>query len=847
MAKKQTNSSEKEEHAINPNTPIQLEGVTVTAEAPTWVKYKQEWEKANPFNIDKYVEGRFNNPVGREAIKKIDQKGWKKQLREEGLLRRYNATMDYVGEQLVKNKPQGKLSRSEWLNQMSDKEEEIIKRNPKYQSSLWVDTKRGLTSLVEGNPLQTFRNILNSSDYTNREKREILKDYVNHPIMSKLGDLTKVLNPLTVPAKMVQSTYKNNYSFTDALKGKKNNAGIGEDIVTDPLNFVGAGLLGKLSKVDKVIDATKVGSKVLNKTDDVVKNIVEEAIPILKKENIYQPSVPFKIEQPTTNTLQLKSTMMGSPIEKQLSKDGMLSINSLQAHLKNPSTSIADRKIIQKVLDEKFAGQLKINYNDFRKAVSDELIPLEKNFDYKFSNYGINKLGYSGAKRESIEESIEQGKRSVADAFSKRNTSSGSRDDVETALEDLRAYQKLLSKTPKENISIVYSNKDKFGLGSTDHFENTGTLGHSRILVSDEEPDIMHILEQQSDYYQKDKYSELLANKKEAIDGGYDQNVIQSWTKKVEDYEKGQINPIQKELLGKTHQERLLQENVAYAAKNGQTKMRYPTPETAAKIQGYEKQISPNRNWGIIHNELQDLRAGKITHKDQLHRDTKSFITSEGDIGLVRGGNGAFEDTPLNEVVNQLESKNLFELAKNKKDIPYIEFSEPTYSTEYQTILKKYNDNPKMVKKVLGQDTRTVTDAKGNTWFEFDIPEAFRKGKAEIKALSTIGAVATGAVATGKTTINNETKYAQGGNMKYTSQFKQGGNIKVLSKGGNDKQIYQLGKPLNIYDREYFKKQGENTKYTSQFKLGGAAKILQTGGTSPNPWFKERGQKNNNK
>ena len=38
-----------------------------------------------------------------------------------------------------------------------------------------------------------------------------------------------------------------------------------------------------------------------------------------------------------------------------------------------------------------------------------------------------------------------------------------------------------------------------------------------------------------------------------------------------------------------------------------------------------------------------------------------------------------------------------------------------------------------------------------------------------------------------------------------------------------------------------------NINYTSQFKLGGSAKILQTGGTSPNPWFKERGQKNNNK
>lgn len=231
--------------------PIELDEVTVTAEAPEWVKYRKEYVKNNPFNIDEYVENRFNNPVGREVIEKIDSEGWRKKLRQEGLEKRYNDAMDYVGEQLVKNKPQGDLSRAEWLNQMSDKEEELIKRNPKYQSSLWADTKRGLTSLVEQNPLQTFKNILNSSDYTNREKQEMLKDYADHPVMSKLGDAAKILNPLTVPSKMVQSAYKDDYSFTDALKGKKNNAGIVEDIVTDPLNLVGLGIWGKLSKANK--------------------------------------------------------------------------------------------------------------------------------------------------------------------------------------------------------------------------------------------------------------------------------------------------------------------------------------------------------------------------------------------------------------------------------------------------------------------------------------------------------------------------------------------------------------------------------------------------------------------
>jgi len=241
-----------------------LKEATVAAEAPQWLKYKREYEKNNPKSdyINQYLDP-FARSLGNTETnypKRLDNEYEEKSL-------------DYVSEQLIKNKPQGKHSRAEWLNQMSDKEEELIKRNPKYQSSLWADTKRGLTSLVEQNPLQIFQNILNSSDYTNREKQEMLKDYVDHPVMSKLGDTTKILNPLTIPSKMVQSTYKDDYSFTDALKGKKNNAGIVEDIVTDPLNLVGVDLAGKLSKVDKAIDATKVGSKVLNKTDDVLSKI----------------------------------------------------------------------------------------------------------------------------------------------------------------------------------------------------------------------------------------------------------------------------------------------------------------------------------------------------------------------------------------------------------------------------------------------------------------------------------------------------------------------------------------------------------------------------------------------
>ena len=77
-----------EEPVINPNNPIELHEITVKAEAPTYIKYKQAWEKENPFDINKYVEDRFNNPVGREAIKRINEKAWKETLRQEGLKKR---------------------------------------------------------------------------------------------------------------------------------------------------------------------------------------------------------------------------------------------------------------------------------------------------------------------------------------------------------------------------------------------------------------------------------------------------------------------------------------------------------------------------------------------------------------------------------------------------------------------------------------------------------------------------------------------------------------------------------------------------------------------------------------
>ena len=720
-----------------------LKEVTITAEAPEWLKYKREYEKTNPKS--NYINNHltpFAKSLGNTKTnypKRLDDEYEQKSL-------------DYVSEQLVKNKPQGKLSRAEWLNQMSDKEEELIKRNPKYQSSLWADTKRGLTSLIEQNPLQTFQNILNSSDYTNREKQEMLKDYNNHPVMSKLGDATKILNPLTVPSKMVQSSYKDDYSFSDALKGKKNNAGIVEDIVTDPLNLVGVGLVGKLSKTDKIIDATKVGSKVLNKLDDVVKPAISIADDVTKQ--TYKTT--WQLEE--LPGLHLKSTMTDGAISKIIEpKTGLVNVEQALAIIGKESGGADKVALIKQGLGETLPN--KMGYNEFRKVVQDQLIPLERQFSEHSSNYGIGALGYPSPKRSSYKAAITHANiekekilqivkeyegylknpNKYKKAFSYDSVLSKTNDEllpqIKSTLDDYKQRlvdtERQISQSmeemkllPLENQTLILGNKSKFGRGSSAHANPDETLGHIHFLRNAETPDVLTVTQIQSDAFQGthrimpkntsnatalerqkkslQRMEELQERNKSVLNKmkteGVDEaglSVQEYQIKQFEDIVKAQEqsnlfkkadieNFTQKQLLDKNHQERYLQELVDYAGKRGDiNKVRVPTSETAAKVQGY----------------------------------SKNTATGMDEMGLP---------------------------------------TELGYSKEHQTILKKYSEQPKTIKKLFGVEPNLVTDSKGNTWYEFDIPKKFKEGKGEIKALTTVGAIGTGVALSNQSKNKNE-------------------------------------------------------------------------------------------
>jgi hypothetical protein len=699
-----------------------LPEVQVQAQAPSWVKHKKQYVKDNPFNIDTYVQQRYDNPVGREAIKKIDETGWKKELRAEGLQKRYSGVMDYVGEQLVKEKPQGKLSRAEWLNQMSDKEEELIKRNPKYQSSLWADTKRGLTSITEGNLTHTFKNILSSPDFSNREKREMLKDYIDHPAMSQLGDLAKVLYPLTVPSKVVQSAYRNDYSTVDALKGKKNKAGVLEDIATDPLNLVGIGIWNKLSKagkfnkLDEAYDAVKGLSKKeqLSKLTELASSTNDMTIPATPKKQWQPQELPG---------LHLKSTMEGEAISKIVEpKTGLINTEQALAIIAKEADGKDKVAIVKQVLGENIPK--KMDYNEFRKLIQDELIPLEKEFNPSGNSaYGLINLGYKILKPRSAPTFLER-----------------AADILDTPIGDL--FKKKIKETNPllENRTLILSNESKFGRGSSAHTNPEETLGHIHFLRDIEAPDVLTVTQIQSDAFQgkhvimpktldeaKAKLEVTRAKLESVKQSNSDKSILKNLEKEEKLARLAVENFTQKQLLGKNHQERYLQELVNYAAaRKDVSKIRLPTVETAAKVQNYK------RRENSVVRELEDFKKGKFSHFYDLSQEARKFITVDSKIPSHYVIDNKIIHRSLDEIISDFEKSPIF--AENLEKLKGLS----SYAESHQTILKKYKDQPKTIKKLFGQEPTIVTDNKGNTWYEFDIPEKFKKGKGEIKAYNVL-------------------------------------------------------------------------------------------------------------
>lgn len=478
----------------------------------------------------------------------------------------------------------------------------------------------------------------------------------------------------------------------------------------------------------------------------------------------------------------LKSLMRGNPLEKQLSKNGTVNVNNVRA-LANKGSKV-EQAVIDKVLSSReFAGQKSIDYNKFRKAVQDELITYERTPDTRFENYGMENLhvnanldgwapnriaaeGFIEAHPELNYMSDEQGR--IYESVIRDEPGLGRiyeygklvDNDVLEKIEP-NWFDKFSPKAPELNTYTFSSPRIPNGSGK--HY-NPNTLGHSRTYVTTDEPDVLHVMESQSDWAQEGKVSKNAAYVKERMKKhpgtedepdswlSYAKEKIKLREEEVESLEKmletgisenGEklephaIKQIKEELLpaskkrlaeaksrfyGPTPQEiylsdnftsRQIQENLRYAAEKGQKKMRYPTRETAAKIEGY-----PERE-AYFDASGKDVTAdGPVyTYGEDVDRRIAEINNRIDYLESEPGGEEAMAEYSnlLGERMRLLQGEAKLKPGITKKTV-----------YDYEDILRKYTEFPKQYQKLFkGADVRIVTDPKGNTWYEVDVPDNY--------------------------------------------------------------------------------------------------------------------------
>jgi hypothetical protein len=282
------------------------------------------------------------------------------------------------------------------------------------------------------------------------------------------------------------------------------------------------------------------------------------------------------------------------------------------------------------VLNTQFKNAKIIDYNDFRKSVQTKLIQLKKQSDHRYQSYGIDRLGFN--KSETVH-------------------------------------------TPSKEINTktyVFSSDD-IPKGHSQHYDNN-VLMHSRTFTDPKDPNILYIMENQSDWSR--------------------------FTSKTN-------NSNHEQYLKKNFDERLIHENIKIALENKQNVLRFPTSETAAKIQGFkkEKRVEVDES---VNNQISELdnKIGELWEKYFNSGDPRAS-SSEGSVML----NGINELFP--------EYKTIDETLKKLKDSKY------DYFDEMKSVLKKYSDFPKLWKKLFKTDVKIVQDSKNNSWYEVKVPDDY--------------------------------------------------------------------------------------------------------------------------
>ena len=449
---------------------------------------------------------------------------------------------------------------------------------------------------------------------------------------------------------------------------------------------------------------------------------------------------PYSIE--TLPGYHISSLQRGNVLEKQLSKAGTVSLKSIQGVINNPNTPKVDKYILKQLVNN-HNGEKVMDYNTLRREAQ-EFIPKYNRVPQKlFADYGGRALGLTDNS-------------SIDELYLARNLPEKYWDELKdfnrkdlSAFDEIDAKELYLYDHPEvfdKFKGILSARKPTY---NTFTFESPGftgnrrhyrgqPVGHSRTYTIADEPNVLHVMESQSDWAQhhpgvrailtqreldahglnvlnrllKDKYpndikkaTNMFNQGRQVNEADFSDDFINAVRKLPElkmpseevirrAVSRSGTFSIEKRMVD-TYLQRQLQENMLYGAKQGKTLMRYPTPETAAKIEGYPK--------GTLTPEYQELEQ---EYNDVVRRVSSAF------------GVKGYKDTP-----EGIKNYDLMRFLVNKMRGLRATNSHVTYAPEHQTILKKYSEFPTMFGKLFkGQQVRNVTDKLGNTWYEVDIP-----------------------------------------------------------------------------------------------------------------------------
>lgn len=294
----------------------------------------------------------------------------------------------------------------------------------------------------------------------------------------------------------------------------------------------------------------------------------------------------------------------------------------------------------------------------------------------------------------------------------------------------------------KENI---YQSPIKTSAGDV-HFMRSNVpnyFAHTRIEEM-ADAKIRRVIEVQSDLYQKGNLErEKISPSQELIDmekAHAEGKISTAEFRKAEDnfYGKRQQELSKLEPYRNTWQDRIIREEIKQAAKDGKTKLLFPTGETAMKIEG----LGSSSDWRISVNlgerltdNTQKLSIENIKVGQEISNLQNNMTIGDQWIITDVLGNGKFKAVPLKDFENSLEG---VEGLTHKEQIDYARHHTPQAfdNTETFDISSKVDtSNPiyRFYEKEVGRylmrnfDAHLITDKQGVSWFEVPIAKEMKE------------------------------------------------------------------------------------------------------------------------